>query len=113
MGENIKLQKETADYAAKFKQQLPAVLTAHHAFRDVVYQDGALSFKTKHLMALAAAMRAGGINCSISHTKIAVEAGATVDEVMETIGVALMLGGTPVMGISMRVIQTLEEMGKL
>ena len=59
MGTQIELQKETGDYAAKLKKELPSVITAHHAFRDEVYKDGALSFKTKHLMALAASMRAG------------------------------------------------------
>lgn len=113
MGTQIELQKETGDYAGKLKKELPSVITAHHAFRDEVYKDGALSFKTKHLMALAASMRAGAENCSISHTKIAVEAGATKEEVMETISVALMLGGTPVFGLSLKVIKMMEEMGKM
>ena len=113
MESQLELLKETVNYADKFKQELPAVMTTHHALREEVYKDGALSSKTKHLMALAAAMRAGAVNCSISHTRLAMDAGASKEEVMETISVALVMGGTPVMGMSLRVIKMMEEMGKM
>jgi AhpD family alkylhydroperoxidase len=112
MQSQLELLDEIVDYTTKLKQELPGAMAAHTAFVDEVYKDGALSSKVKRLMALAVALRAGCTACILYQTKMAVEAGATKAEVLETMSVARAMGGTPAGGWSWRVVKILEELGK-
>ncbi|MBM9512472.1 carboxymuconolactone decarboxylase family protein [Desulfobulbus marinus] len=78
---------------------------------DTTYQDGALSRKTKRLMALAIGLRAGCENCIIAQTMHAIDAGATRAEIMETISVNMAMSGTTGVGEGLKVIQLLDELG--
>ena len=111
MENQSELYDEYAKYRDKFQETQPGVRAAHAAFRDEVYKDGALSCKVKRLIALAAALRAGCTGCIIGQTKLAVEAGATKEEVSEAVSVAIAMGGTPAMAWSWRVAKLLEELG--
>ncbi len=112
MESQLELRDEIMRCRDKFQEEMPDVLAAHTAFRDEVYKDGALSHKVKRLIALGIALRCGCPGCLIYQTKEAVEAGATRTEVMEAVSVAIVMGGTPAIGWSWRVVKTLEEMGK-
>jgi len=112
MQSQLELLDEIRNYTAQFKQELPKAMTAHDAFTDEVYKDGALSHKVKRLMAMAVALRAGCTACIIYQTKMAVEAGATKAEVLEAVAVARAMGGTPAGGWAWRVVKVLEELGK-
>ncbi len=57
--------------------------------------DGALAKKTKELIALAIGITAHCDGCIAYHVHDALKAGATRPEVLETIGVAIMMGGGP------------------
>ena len=111
MENQLEYYAETGKYRDKFDQELP-VMAAYAAFRKQVYKDGALSLKTKRLIALAAGLQAGCTRCTIGQTKDAVAAGATKAEVLEAMSVAIALGGTPAIGWSWRVVKVLEELGK-
>ena len=58
-------------------------------------EDGALNAKTKEMMALAISIVVGCDGCIAYHVHDAVQAGATRQELLETIGVALLMGGGP------------------
>ena len=112
MESQLELLEEVMRCTAKFKRELPDVMAAHTDFTSEVYRDGALSHKVKRLIALGVALRAGCTECIIPQTKWAVEAGATKDEVLEAVAVAISMGGTPAFGWSWRVVKVLEELGK-
>jgi len=112
MENQINYYDETAKYRDKFDLGLPEAMTAYAAFRKEVYRDGALSLKTKRLIALAAGFMAGCTRCIIGQTKDAVKAGATKAEILETVAVAVVMGGTAVSAETWRVVKALEEMGK-
>ncbi|MDX2032095.1 MAG: carboxymuconolactone decarboxylase family protein [Blastocatellia bacterium] len=57
--------------------------------------EGALSPKAKELMALAIAICVRCDGCVAYHVHDALRAGATRAEILETIGVAIMMGGGP------------------
>ena len=57
--------------------------------------DGALPPKIKELMALAIAVAIHCEGCIAYHVHDALYAGATREEIVETIGVAVMMGGGP------------------
>ena len=85
-------------------------MAAHTSFRKQVYKDGALSLKTKRLIALACGLQAGCTRCVQGQTKDAITAGATKNEVLEAVAVAIVMGGTAVSAETWRVIKVLEEL---
>ena len=56
---------------------------------------GALSVKEKELQALAIGIVKQCVDCIGFHVKAAIAAGATREEVAETVGVCIMMGGGP------------------
>ena len=99
--------------AGKSREGRPDAMVSRDAFNDTVYADGVLSAKMKRLIALAIGLRVGVTGCIIYQTKLAVEAGASKEEVTEAVLVAMAMGGTTASSESWRVGETLEEMGKL
>lgn len=57
--------------------------------------DGALSGRVKELMALAISIAVGCDGCIAYHVHDAVAAGASREELLETVGVGLFMGGGP------------------
>jgi len=92
---------------------MPDLIAVKDALTGEAYKEGALSSKTKRLMALAVGLRAGCEICVIGQTMFALKLGATKEEIFETIAVATTMGGTPGLAESYRVIKLLEELGKL
>ena len=102
---------ETGKYRDRFDQGLPA-MASYTAFRQAVYQDGALSLKTKRLIALACGLQTGCTRCVQGQTKDAIATGATKDEVLEAVSVAVVMGGTAASAETWRVVKVLEEIGE-
>ncbi len=111
MENQLEYYTETGKYRDSFDRGLP-VMEAYTAFRKAVYQDGALSLKAKRLIALACGLQAGCTRCVQGQTKDAISAGATRDEVLESVSVAVVMGGTAVSAETWRVARVLEELGK-
>jgi AhpD family alkylhydroperoxidase len=108
----VELNTNRLKHLDTFAQLLPDLTETVNGLR-AVYNDGALSCKIKRLMALALALGAGCQNCILSQTKNALENGASKDEILETISVAVSMRGTTGVAESLRVIQLLDELGKL
>jgi AhpD family alkylhydroperoxidase len=70
------------------KKLAPDVHEAFSAFSERVFTEGALSTKTKQLIAVAAAHITQCPYCIRGHTKAALREGATAEEIMEAIWVA-------------------------
>jgi AhpD family alkylhydroperoxidase len=71
------------------------VMKAFSAIAQAALAPGALDAKTKELIALAIAVATRCDDCVAFHSKAAVEQGATRDEVLETLGVAIYMGAGP------------------
>lgn len=68
------------------------------AFRDLVKAasaEGALSHRHKELMALAIAIAIRCEGCIVFHVRACLKLGASREELLETIGVAVEMGGGP------------------
>lgn len=76
-------------------RELPGPLSGFARLHRKAIEDGALSGKVKELMALAIGIAVHCEGCIAYHVHDAVAAGATRQELMETIGVAVMMGGGP------------------
>ena len=113
MESQLELNQERLRVMEKMKKLLPAVVPAEFKVGEAAYAEGALSTKQKRLIALGVALGRGCTNCILGQTMRALEAGASTEELLETTGVAIAIGGTMGMAESMRVVRLLEEMGKL
>ena len=69
-------------------QLAPEADAAFRAFSAAVFAEGALTVKTKQLIAVAAAHITQCPYCIRGHTKAALKSGATREEIMEAIWVA-------------------------
>ena len=113
MESQMELNDERKRLLAKFQQALPEVTHAEYTLLSEVYKEGALSTKIKRLIALAIGLRVGCINCILAQTMSALDAGATKEEILETLAVEIAMPGTTGIAWSLRVIQLLDELGTL
>ncbi len=80
--------RATQELRAKRAALAPNANATFRAFSDAVFTNGALSAKTKQLIAIAVAHVTQCPYCIRSHTRTASKAGATREEIMEAIWVA-------------------------
>jgi AhpD family alkylhydroperoxidase len=78
----------SADIARRRRELAPAPLEAFQDFSRAVFADGALPAVTKQLIAVAVAHTTQCPYCIRGHTRAALKAGATEQQVMEAIWVA-------------------------
>jgi AhpD family alkylhydroperoxidase len=80
---------------AQFGKEMPGPMTGFARLHKKAVEDGALNGKTKELMALAISIAIRCEGCIAYHVHDAIQAGATRSELLETLGVALFMGGGP------------------
>jgi AhpD family alkylhydroperoxidase len=73
----------------------PEVMKAFSSLAQTALVPKALDVKTKELIALAIGIAVRCDDCVAFHVKAAVQAGATRDEIMETLGMAIYMGAGP------------------
>ena len=81
--------------AANLFKAAPETMRAYRGLMEAASKDGALDAKTKELMALAIGIALRCDGCIAYHTRAAQRHGATREEVADSIGVAVELGGGP------------------
>lgn len=113
MASVLEVNEERLKFIEKLNQELPDLMVHESAKWDEVYKEGALSTKVKRLMALGIALRARCENCIVGQTMRALEAGATKQEILETISVNMAMSGTTGVAESLKVLKLLDELGKL
>ena len=112
MENQIDYYLDTGKDRDNFDAALPEIMPHYTAFRKAAYKEGALNRKVKRLIALAVGFQAGCTRCIIGQTRDAVEAGATKEEVLEAVAIAVVMGGTAVSAETWRVVKVLKELGK-
>jgi AhpD family alkylhydroperoxidase len=95
--------------AEKRKSLAPDVEQAFHAFSQKVFAEGALATKTKQLIAVAVAHVTQCPYCIKGHTKLALRAGATEQEIMEAIWVTAEMRAGGAYAHSTIALTTMEE----
>jgi AhpD family alkylhydroperoxidase len=78
----------TAELSGLRRELTPAQQAAFEAFGKAVFADGALTAKMKQIVAVAVAHVTQCPYCIRGHTKAALRAGATKQELMEAVWVA-------------------------
>jgi AhpD family alkylhydroperoxidase len=93
----------------RLAKELPGPVSAFGQLHDRALADGALDRKTKELIALAIAITSRCQGCVAYHVHDALHAGATRAEVLETVGVALMMGGGPAAVYGCEALEALDQ----
>jgi len=78
----------TPEEQRRRKELAPGIHDAFTSFSEAVFADGALDTRAKQLIAVAVAHTTQCPYCITGHTKLAIRAGATPEQVMEAIWVA-------------------------
>ena len=76
-------------------KDIPGPMTGFQELMTAATKDGALSKKTKELIAFAIGITVRCDGCLAHHSLAVLKAGATREEVAEMIGVTLLMGGGP------------------
>ena len=79
----------------KLRKDIPETMQGFSALAKAATSDGALDRKTKELIALAIGIATRCDGCIGFHTEALVRLGATRQEVEETLGMAVYMGGGP------------------
>ncbi len=91
--------------------EIPGVSEGVEKVWEAAYAEGALSTKTKRLMARVVALGAGCRNCVLAQTELALNEGASKREFLEALAVVVSMRGTTGIAESLRVVQYLSEKG--
>lgn len=81
--------------AMELYKAAPEIMRSFQELMSAVGKEGALSVKTKELMALAIAISSKCEGCLVFHIQNAIKHGVIREEVVETISVAIEMGGGP------------------
>ncbi len=89
------MTKDLSAALAKLRQGIPEVMSGFSSLASASTKDGVLDKKAKELIAMALAVAARCDGCVGFHAQALVKLGATQEELMETLGMAIYMGGGP------------------
>lgn len=94
---------------AKLRRELPGVMQGFGELAKQATQDGALDSKTKELIALALGIAAHCDGCIGFHSQALVKLGTSREELLETLGMAIYMGGGPSLMYAAEALDAFEE----
>src|SRR5512135_1433948 len=109
MTDYVAYHQHLEERLAEFGKEMPGPMTGFARLHKKAVEDGALSGKTKELMALAISVAVRCEGCIAYHVHDAIQAGATRPELLETLGVALFMGGGPASIYAAHAMDAIEQ----
>ena len=91
----IAYHEDLEEGLSQLGREIPGSMSGFARLHRKATAEGALSSSIKEMMALSISIVVGCEGCIAYHVHDAIEAGASRDELMETIGVAILMGGGP------------------
>lgn len=88
---------------------IPSTMKGFNNLHTATITQGALSSKTKELIALGIAITVRCDGCIAFHVHDALKSGANSEEIMETIGVAILMGGGPSVMYGCEALEALNQ----
>lgn len=101
--------KELNAWMDKLGQAQPEVMQGFGKLHEAALKPGALTTNTKELIALGIAITVRCDGCISFHVHDALQAGASKEEVAETISVAILMGGGPAVVYGVEAMQALSQ----
>jgi AhpD family alkylhydroperoxidase len=88
---------------------IPEVMKGFSVTAQAALKSNALDTKTKELLALAIAVATRCDPCIAFHAEAAVKQGATREEVLETVGLAIYMGAGPSVMYAAKAVETFDQ----
>lgn len=104
------LLNDTTANTKAFAQAHPDGANGFRAMHKAAMGEGVLSVKDKELQCIAIGIAKQCNDCIGFHVRAAIKAGATREEVAETVSVAIMMGGGPGYMYGARALQAFDQM---
>ncbi|ADV50231.1 carboxymuconolactone decarboxylase family protein [Cellulophaga sp. E16_2] len=89
--------------------KIPETIEGFNSLHKASTAEGVLSSKTKELIALGIAITVRCDGCIAFHVRDAIKSGALSEEIIETIGVAVMMGGGPALMYGCEALEALNQ----
>jgi len=90
----------------------PEVMKGFSALAQAAGQSGSLDAKTKELMAMAIAVATRCDGCIAFHAEAAAKLGASREEIMETMGMAIYMGAGPSLMYAAQAVEAFDQFSK-
>lgn len=103
------ITKDISSSLAKLRKEIPDVMNGFSALAQAASKEGALDKKTKELIALALGVAARCDGCIGFHAQALVKLGTTRAEFLETLGMAVYMGGGPSLMYAADALTAFEE----
>lgn len=100
---------EIDEYAIELRKLIPEAVGAFAGLSKSAQAPGSLDKKTKELLALAISVAIRCDGCVAYHARGAHRTGATRQEVAETLGVAIQMGGGPSMNYAADALRAFDQ----
>lgn len=98
------------DFLGTLSKESPKIAEGFTTMHKATGVDSAITAKHKELMALSIAISIRCEGCIACHVKGAIDAGASKDEIVETIGVAILMSGGPATVYGNKAYEAMNEM---
>ena len=94
---------------AKMRKEMPEVMAGFSSLAQAATKDGALDKKTKELIAMALAVSNHCEGCIGFHSQTLVKLQASREELLETLSMAIYMGGGPSLMFAAEALEAFEE----
>ena len=102
-------RKDLEENLTQLGRELPGQMSGFARLHRKSMEDGALSRSVKEMMALSISIATGCEGCIAYHTHDAIQAGATREELLEAVGVGILMGGGPATIYATYALKAVEE----
>ncbi len=110
MGKYSDQANAVLEFIGTLSKENPGIAEGFVKMHQAAGTDGALSTKNKELISLGIAISIRCEGCISFHVADALKAGATKEEIVETIGVAVVMGGGPSIVYGNKAYEAMKEM---
>lgn len=100
---------DISPFLAKLRNEIPDVMNGFNALAQAATKEGALNKKTKELIALALGIAAHCDGCIGFHMQTLIKLGLTREELLETLSMAVYMGGGPSLMYAADALKAFEE----
>jgi len=101
--------EELTSWMQKLSLDIPEVMQGFQSLHSASIKSNALDSKTKELIALGIAITVRCDGCISFHVHDAMKAGASKEEIAETVSVSILMGGGPSLVYGIEAMQALSQ----
>lgn len=104
------IAQDSSAAIAKLRKEIPEVMAGFGALAQAATKEGSLDKKVKELIAVALAVAGRCDGCIGLHMQSVIKHGGTRVEVLETLGMAIYMGGGPSVVYAAEALKAFDEL---